>query len=1079
MFAKILIANRGEIAIRVMRTAFEMGIATVAIYSRDDAACAHVQAATTCVELGGRGAAAYLDADAVIAVALAEGCDAIHPGYGFLSENRAFAQKCREAGIAFVGPRPEVIELYGNKLEARALAARCEVPILSGTRGATTLEQALAYFEALPAGGAMMIKAVTGGGGRGMRVVTQADQIAESYARCRSEAKRSFGDDAVYLERFVPHARHIEVQIVGDGQDAVHLWERECTLQRQNQKVVEIAPSPGISSELRDRLCEAACRMARCGGYDNLGTFEFLVDADPGADGNFSFIEANPRIQVEHTITEQITGLDLVRVQLDIAAGARLADLRLRKHGLRPSGHAIQMRLNMESLDRQGRPRPSSGTLTTFIPPAGPGVRVDTLGYPGYSTVSGFDSLLAKLIVWSAGDFASAIARARRALREFRIEGLVTNLPLLTALLEREDVAANRVYTRFIEEHMAELLEATQAATPEAPAEAASVEGVAVRALTQGLVSRIAVAPGDRVQRGAEIAVIEAMKMEHGVSAECSGEVRAVLVKTGSPVTEGTPLVVIAPADRQESADSAAAAVDLDRIRPELALLRERVAQTLDAYRTKAAENRAARGQRTARANIDDLCDPGSFLEYGGLAVAYQYSRHSIEELREKSPADGLVMGLATVNAKEVVARSAGVAIAAYDATVFAGTQGWINHQKLDRLLDIAEKRRLPFVLFAEGGGGRPGDDPVVVAGLHTPTFSHLTRLSGQVPLVGIASGRCFAGNAALLGCMDVIIATDNANIGMGGPAMVEAAGLGTFEPEELGPADVHAANGVVDLRVSDEAAAVAAARRYLAYFQGRAQHWEATDQRLARAVVPENRLRAYDIRRAIDILADTGSVLELRERYGRGMVTALVRIEGRAVGVIANDPRIQSGALEADGSAKAARFISLCNTFGLPLLVLVDTPGFMVGPDSEKAALVRRAGDLFLAAARLRSPVLAVVLRKAYGLGAQAMAGGHFHVPTFTVAWPTGELGGMGLEGAVRIAYKRDLEAMLDSAARKAWFEARVADLYAKGKAVAIAERFELDAVIDPAETRHWIVAALEAGDHRGAGSAGSREKD
>jgi acetyl/propionyl-CoA carboxylase alpha subunit/acetyl-CoA carboxylase carboxyltransferase component len=1060
VFSKLLIANRGEIAIRIARTAFEMGIATVALHSRDDAACAHIAAADAAVELPGRGAAAYLDIEAVIAAATALGCEAIHPGYGFLSENGAFARRCAESGFVFIGPRPEIIELYGDKLKARALAADCGISILSGTHAATTLEQAQAFFQALPPGGALMIKAVAGGGGRGIRAVTSAEQLPDAYARCQSEARRSFGNEAVYVERLVRRARHLEVQIVGDGVDVVHLWERECTLQRSNQKLVEIAPSPSLSERLRERLCAAASRMAARSGYNNLGTFEFLLDLDAGG-GDFAFIEANPRIQVEHTITEQITGLDLVRLQLDLAAGRKLSELALRERAPRPFGHAIQLRVNMESLDREGRPRPSTGVLKTFIPPAGPGVRVDTFGYPGYATVPSFDSLLAKLIVWSEGDFASALARARRALREFRIEGQVTNLSLLQALLDRADVAANEVTTGFIEEHIGELL---AAADPDSAGPAAGADGQLVRSPTQGTVARIAVAPGDRVQRGSELAVVEAMKMEHALCADCAGEVRAVLVQVGSLVAEAAPILVIAPADHAEEGTSPTQAADLDEIRADLAHLQDRVAQTGDAARGAAVASRTARGQRTARGNIADLCDPESFFEYGGLAVAYQYARRSLEELREKSPADGLVMGLASVNRGEFPADRAAIAVAAYDATVFAGTQGWINHQKLDRLLDVAYRRRLPFVLFAEGGGGRPGDDPVVVAGLHTPTFTHLARLSGRVPLVGIVSGRCFAGNAALLGCMDIIIATDNACIGMGGPAMVEGAGLGIFKPEELGPVAVHETNGVVDVRVADEAAAVAVARRSLAYFQGDLPIGEAVDQRLARAVVPENRLRAYDIRKAIEILVDTGSMLELRPRHARGMITGLARIAGRTVGIIANNPQHQAGAVEADGAAKAARIMTLCNTFALPLVVLIDTPGFMVGPESEKAALVRHAGDLFLAAARLRSPVFAVILRKAYGLGAQAMAAGHLHVPTFTVAWPTGELGGMGLEGAVRLAYKHDLAAIADPAARKAWFEARVADLYAKGEAIAIAERFELDAVIDPAHTRQWLIAGLEA---------------
>ena len=495
-------------------------------------------------------------------------------------------------------------------------------------------------------------------------------------------------------------------------------------------------------------------------------------------------------------------------------------------------------------------------------------------------------------------------------------------------------------------------------------------------------------------------------------------------------------------------------------VRPELAELRARLAANTDASRPDAVERRRKTGQRTTRENIADLTDEGSFVEYGGLAVAAQRQRYPLEELVRISPADGIVCGLGTVNGAAFGEAGARTMVLAYDYTVFAGTQGWIGHQKLDRMLGLAAKWRVPVVLFAEGGGGRPNDiDKPTVAGLDTTSFLGFAALSGLAPTVGIASGRCFAGNAALLGCCDVIIATENSNVGMGGPAMIEGGGLGKFKPEEIGPIDVQCKNGVVDVRVKDEAEAVAVAKKYLAFFQGPTPHWSCADQSALRSALPERRRRAYKIRPILETLADVGSVLELRRDFGRSVVTALARFEGQPFGVLANDPFFLGGAVDADAADKAARFLQLCDAHGLPVVSLCDTPGFMVGPQAETTALVRHVSRMFVAAASLTVPYFTVVLRKGYGLGAQAMSGGHFHAPFFTVSWPTGEFGGMNLEGAVRLGMKKQLDAIEDPQAREQTFQGLVGMAYERGKAMNMASLLELDAVIDPADTRPWIL--------------------
>jgi acetyl-CoA carboxylase carboxyltransferase component len=582
-----------------------------------------------------------------------------------------------------------------------------------------------------------------------------------------------------------------------------------------------------------------------------------------------------------------------------------------------------------------------------------------------------------------------------------------------------------------------------------------------------GTVLRVSVTAGDRVAAGAVLVVLESMKMEHVVEAAKAGLIDAVLVAPGDAVQTGDVIVQMTESDEDgpPRVDAVAAAVGVAGVRPELAELRARVAATLDAGRPAATERRHAGGRRTARENIEDLCDPGSFEEYGGLVIAAQRARRSTEDLIANTPADGLVAGIGRVNGDLFDEERSRCAVLSYDYSVLAGTQGQMNHRKKDRLLGLVERLRLPVVLFAEGGGGRPGDtDMAVVTGLDTEAFALFGALSGRVPLVGIASGRCFAGNAALLGCCHVVIATPDANVGMGGPAMIEGGGLGVFAPEDVGPMSVQVPNGVVDVLASDEKEAVEAARRYLSYFQGDVGDWTSPDQDLLRDVVPPDRRRVYDVRRAVELLADEGSVLELRPSFAPGLVTALVRMEGRAVGVIANNPMHLAGAIDAANADKAARFMQLCEAFGLPLLFLCDTPGFMVGPEAEGTALVRHVSRMFVVGASLTVPFACVVLRKGYGLGAQAMAGGSFRRPVFTVAWPTGELGGMGLEGAVRLGFRRELDLIDDPAERDAAFDVMVARAYEHGKALNVAAHFEIDDVIDPALTRARFVRALQS---------------
>lgn len=599
----------------------------------------------------------------------------------------------------------------------------------------------------------------------------------------------------------------------------------------------------------------------------------------------------------------------------------------------------------------------------------------------------------------------------------------------------------------------------------ERPPEPTPAESITITAPLQGTVVQVPVAPGDVVAPGEPVVIIESMKMEHVVRSPGAGSVRSLATQLGDLVSVGDALALIETSGAPEVEAVGPEVVDLGAVRPDLAELHHRRSLVLDAGRPEAVDRRHASGRRTARENIDDLCDPGSFTEYGSYAIAAQRARRPLEELIVRTPADGLVAGIARVNGSRFVDERSSCAVLSYDYTVLAGTQGQQNHRKKDRMFELIERLRLPVVLFAEGGGGRPGDtDYAVITGLDTMAFALFGRLSGLVPLVGIGSGWCFAGNAALLGCCDVIIATKDASIGMGGPAMIEGGGLGTFRPEEVGPMAIQVPNGVVDLLAEDDAGAVALAKQYLSYFQGAIDEWSCADQRLLRSCIPEERLRVYDVRQVVTTLADTGSVLELREGFAKGMVTALIRIEGRPVGVVANDPAHLGGAIDSDGADKAARFLQLCDAHDLPILFLCDTPGFMVGPEAEQTGQVRHFSRLFVIGASLTIPFFTIVLRKGYGLGSQAMAGGSFRAPIFTVAWPSGEFGGMGLEGAVRLGFRRELEAVEDPEAREALFQSMVDRAYQHGKALNVATAFEIDDVIDPVDSRRRIVEALRS---------------
>jgi acetyl/propionyl-CoA carboxylase alpha subunit/acetyl-CoA carboxylase carboxyltransferase component len=1065
MKATLLIANRGEIALRIIRTAIELGLGTVAVYAQDDADSPHVHAADEAISLSGAGPEAYLDQAVILAAAKKCGAELIHPGYGFLSENADFARACPAAGCIFVGPDAELLELFGNKSSARRAALAAGVSVLDATEGPSSIEEIRGFFAAHPSG--IVIKALAGGGGRGMRMVRSPDQIDKAYRRCAAEAQLGFSDAAVFAEAHLDDARHIEAQVVAapDGHvtRALALGDRDCSIQRRYQKLVEIAPAQCLSMEVRSELHRAAARLCSHVGYRGLATVEFLVTGD-----GFVFLEVNPRIQVEHTVTEEVTGVDLVAVQLAIARGASFDELGLPRgifceggqvvgEPASANGIAIQSRVNMETLAADGSVLAAVGTLSVFSPASGPGVRVDSYGRAGLTPGPRYDSVQAKVITHvRSSSVPAALRKARIALAEFSVEGFRTNIGLLQESLSASELQSGFVTTRFPDDKIPELAGATlshQHQTRVAPLELYPGEEV-LRAQLAGTV--VEVAPeGAELAAGEQLVVLEAMKMQHVLVAPDALRTVRTLATPGRIVGTGDPLLVFAPTGAG-AGQEAAAEVDLDRPRADLDEVRRRHLLALDEGRSAVVGKRHKQGRRTARENIADLVDAGSFVEYGALAIAAQRNRRSEEDLIANTPADGLVAGVATIGADRCGPAVAEAVVVSYDYTVLAGTQGMRNHAKTDRVFELAARKRLLVVLFAEGGGGRPGDtDLGNVAGLDVPIFRRARRAE-RTSAVGVDRVRSLLRRQRRAG-RDV--RRDHRYPGRQRPH----GRAGDDRGRRLGrvPPGGHRADRRAAAqrrsqpgrpRRGARGGAGQAVSVVLSRERGRLGGARPAVGATHSAGEP---VRAYDVHRAIESVVDVGSVLELRPDYGVGVVTAHARVEGVPYGLLANSSHHLGGAIAAEAADKIADFLTVCESFRLPIISLCDTPGFMVGPDAEKEAAVRRLSRLFVLGARLTVPLGTIVMRKGYGLGAMAMAGGSFHATDFTVAWPTGEIGGMGLEGAVRPGFSRELAAVTDPVERQNLFDRLVEAAYQHGKALTSATTFELDDVIDPADSR------------------------
>jgi acetyl/propionyl-CoA carboxylase alpha subunit/acetyl-CoA carboxylase carboxyltransferase component len=1113
MLRRVLIANRGEIAIRIARAAAALGVESVAVYAQEDTLSLHTRIASQALPLGkgkaGDPVAAYLDIEALLALARESGCDSVHPGYGFLSENAAFARRCLEEKLAFIGPRPETLSLFGDKTRARDLARDLGIPIIPGSTGPLDTP-ADAAEAAQGVGYPVMLKAAAGGGGRGMRRVETPPDMPLAFARCRSEAKAAFGDGAVFIEKLIERPRHIEVQILADGQGhVVHLHERDCSVQLRHQKVIEIAPAPNLTAALRERLWKDAIALAEASHYVNAGTVEFLIEPDRG---RHYFIECNPRVQVEHTVTEEVTGVDLVEAQFRIAAGASLADLGLDRPPA-PRGFAIQARVVAQG----------AGQITAYKEPGGPGVRVDSCAYLGYAPPRQFDPMFAKVIAGSNSTrtYASAIDRLSRALDEFHIGGLPTNLGQLRAILGSEEVWAGDARTTFLDEHpdlaiadnsdstrsnpltlldqqAASLTRGVKASSPlEASAQSFEVQAdqQGVECPTAGAILEMAMEAGRAVKAGDVLLVVSAMKMETAVTAPCDGTIAQVqALGVGDEVTAGQIVAAIAPSE--DRAATGPRIYGENSWAPMLADVRALQAIAHARFdpdsRDPGVVRQRARGKLTCRERIDSLLDAGSFREVGSLAGFASYDDEG--RIADFTPAShvggwGKIDGrTAVVCADDFTSRGG------HSDGAIAAKSGYIDRLSLDlrcpsvRLLDgssgggsvasmVPQQRASGESAAQESAGAIKAGRPRVAGGGGSFLPGHLgsdmfARQLTQVPVVNVLLGSVVGLGAAkaVLGHFSVMV-RDIAQLFVAGPPVVSHAMGYDITKEDLGDWRIHCRNGSVDNLAQSEEDAFAQTKRFLSYLPSSVHeapprlapdpkdpHDRAEEELFT--IVPRKRTTTFDMRRAIRLMADRGSFFEIGPLWATDQIVGFVRFNGYPMGVIASDSRhVNGGALTAKGCDKLKRHLDLCDLFHIPVLNLVDNPGFAVGLEHEIAGTIRKGGEWMIAFAQVSVPIFTVIMRRSFGVAGNNYATPVGHVSA-RVVWPAADVGGIPPEGGIEAAYKRQLAEADDPVALRAEINARIES--ARGP-IGPLNRFQMEEMIDPRETRRWVCEWVE----------------
>jgi acetyl/propionyl-CoA carboxylase alpha subunit/acetyl-CoA carboxylase carboxyltransferase component len=1113
VFKRVLIANRGEIAIRIARAADALGVESVSVHAPVDALGLHTRATTETRVIGASGGdpvKAYLDIEVLIEAARESGCDCVHPGYGFLSENAEFARRCLAEGLTFVGPRPETLELFGDKVRAKALAKAQSVPTVPGSDVSLPSAEA-AQTVAAELGYPVMLKAAAGGGGRGMRRVDAPREMAAAFASAAREAVAAFGDGSIFLEKLIERPRHIEVQILADGAgETVHLFERDCSVQLRNQKVVEIAPAAGLDRELRQRILDDAVRLARAANYANAGTVEFLVD--PGLGAHF-FIECNPRIQVEHTVTEAVTGIDLLEAQFRIAAGETLADLGLASQAAVPAprGYAVQARVTAAG----------AGTITAYKEPSGPGVRVDACGYLGLTPPPQFDPMFAKVIGASnsSGSLASALERTSRALAEFQIAGLPTNLTSLQAILARPELAAGDARTTLLAEHPeltapTHLAPAASGASTLLAAQAASMNGGApttiIQALTAGpsldvrdgdagvecpmggSVVEVTARAGATVAAGDTLMIVSAMKMETAVTAPCAGVVAELAaIEVGGSVGAGQIVATITPSEtaaagpRTYGEDSWAPTLDAVHTLQSLAHARLAPGST-----DPGVVRQRSRGKLTCRERIDLLLDAGSFREIGSIAGFASYDADGqIADFTAASHVGGWgrIDGRTAVTCADDFTSRGGHADGAIGAK-----SGYIDRLSLEfkcpsiRLLDGSSGGGSVAAMVpkqqAEGASAAKESSGAITAGRPRVSGGGGSMLPGHlgssmfaeqlatVPVVNVLLGSVVGIGAAkaVLGHFSVMV-RDIAQLFVAGPPVVAHAMGYDITKEDLGDWRIHCLNGSVDNLAETEEEAVAQTRRFLSYLPSSVYEappvvatTDPADRREEElfGLIPRKRTTTFDVRRAIRLMADKDSFFELGALWGTDQVVGFARFNGHPVGILASDSRhVNGGALTADGCDKLRRHIDVCDLFHLPIINLIDNPGFAVGLEHERAGTIRKGGEWMIAFAQASVPIFTVIMRRSFGV-----AGNNFATPrsgvSARVAWPAADVGGIPPEGGIEAAYKRQLAEAADPVALRAEINARIES--ARGP-IGPLNRFQMEEMIDPRDTRRWICDWIE----------------
>jgi acetyl/propionyl-CoA carboxylase alpha subunit/acetyl-CoA carboxylase carboxyltransferase component len=1116
VFKRVLIANRGEIAIRIARAAQGLGVEQVSVYAPADALGLHTRVTTTSHPLTGGSpndpVRAYLDIEGLIAAAKATGCDCVHPGYGFLSENAAFARRCAEEGIVFIGPRPETLALFGDKTKARELARSLGISIVSGSPVMTSASQAAEFAGEV--GYPVMLKAAAGGGGRGMRVVESAGELAGAFERCRSEAEAAFGDGSVFVEKLIVRPRHLEVQVLADDKgNVVHLFERDCSVQIRHQKVVEIAPAPALAPKTRERLLADAVKLAKGSSYLNAGTVEFLL---PQGEATPLFIECNPRIQVEHTVTEQVTGVDLVEAQFRIAAGEALADLGLGDQSrIQTHGFAVQARITAQG----------AGMITAYKEPSGRGVRVDSCGYLGLAPPPQFDPMFAKLICQSnsSGTFASAVDHTLRALGEFQIGGLPTNLSQLRAILGNADVRAGDARTTLLTERpeLAKPPTGTTSASPslslldqQAAALTGGRGGAAALAVAtapvaslpvadgeegaecpmSGAVVEVLVEPGAAVSAGDALMVISAMKMETTVTAPCDGVVGDILpLGPGDNVAAGQVVAVIAPSGergggpREYGEDSWAPTM------AEVKALQAIAHARFDPdSKDPGVVRQRNRGKLTCRERIDMLLDGGSFREVGSLTGFPSYDDEG--RVADFTPANhvggwGKIEGrLGIVCADDFTSRGG------HSDGAIGAKSTYLDRLSIEfncasiRLLDgssgggsvasmVPAQHKEGESHAQESSGAIKAGRPRVTGGGGSFLTPHLgsamfAKQLAQVPVVNVLLGSVVGIGAAkaVLGHFSVMV-RDIAQLFVAGPPVVAHAVGYDVTKEELGGWHIHCRNGSVDNLAESEADAIAQTKRFLSYLPSSvfeappvlpptaSDPADRRDEELF-TLIPRKRTTTFDMRRAIRLMADKGSFFEIGPLWGTDQIVGFCRFNGHPMGVLASDSRhINGGAMTADGCDKLRRHIDLCDLFHIPMLNLIDNPGFAVGIEHETTGTIRKGGEWMIAFAQIEAPIFTVIMRRSFGV-----AGNNFATPlshaSARVCWPSADVGGIPPEGGIEAAYKRQLAEAADPAALRAEINARIES--ARGP-VGPLNKFQMEEMIDPRDTRRYICEWLE----------------